>query len=72
MNKHATRLTQEAERFEALAKSAALSMVRAMDKPNNGVYSPAALSFRTLATNHVLRAETFRHAAAIVAGRAQQ
>ena len=64
----------EAARFEDLAKDASLKMVRTMDKPDNehGVYSPTALSFRTLATNHILRAETFRHAAALVAGRAQQ
>ena len=64
----------EAARFEDLAKDASLKMVRTMDKSNNehGPYSTDAISFRTLATNHILRAETYRHAAALVAGKARQ
>ena len=68
MTKASKKLIAEAERFEALAKDAALKMVHAMDDPGElgGAYDSTAQSFRKLTANHCLRAETYRHAAAIV------
>ncbi len=63
-------LKAEAERFDALAKDAAISMVRAFqnpDKPDMGLFDNKAQQFRATAANHLLRAETFRSAAALVA-----
>ena len=67
MTKASKKLLAAAERFEALAMSAAVSMVRTLDKPSDShMDSLSAQAFRKLATNHLLRAETFRSAAAIV------
>ena len=67
MTKASKKLITEAERFEALAKDAALKMVHALDKPSDShMDSLSAQSFRKLASSHCLRAETFRSAAAIV------
>ena len=68
MTKASKKLITEAERFEALAKDAAVSMVRAFDSSKNPDFphDSKSFEFRKLATNHLLRAETFRSAAAIV------
>lgn len=68
----AVALAFEGTRYDALAKDAAISMVRAFNEPKNldgGMYSQDANKFRVLAAKHLLRAETFRAAAAIVAGK---
>ena len=68
MTKASKKLLAEAARFEALAMSAAVSMVRAFDADKNPdmPFAPQAHTFRKLATSHLLRAETYRAAAALV------